>query len=66
MTCALFLIVQGWLADALQIGPYSPNTLARTPLPQELKVAQLELDDALYDTETTLYVRVESSEQSSA
>ncbi|KIY71357.1 hypothetical protein CYLTODRAFT_429529 [Cylindrobasidium torrendii FP15055 ss-10] len=40
--------------DGNDIGPYSPNTLARTPLPQELKVAQLELDDALYDAETNL------------
>lgn len=40
----------------IQIGPYSPSTLARSPLPPKLRAVNLVLDDEMYNSTTDLYV----------
>lgn len=40
-----------------QIGPYSPSTLARSPLPPKLRAVNLVLDDEMYNSTTDLYVK---------
>ena len=42
--------------DLNQIGPYSPSTLARSPLPPKLRAINLVLDDELCSTISDLYV----------
>ena len=42
--------------DLTQIGPYSPSTLARSPLPPKLRAINLVLDDELCSTISDLYV----------
>ncbi|KAF8063943.1 hypothetical protein FPV67DRAFT_1502917 [Lyophyllum atratum] len=43
----LWKILKG---DGNDIGPYSPSTLARSPLPPKLRATNLILDDQLYNT----------------
>ncbi|KAK2461387.1 hypothetical protein APHAL10511_006611 [Amanita phalloides] len=43
----LWKILKG---DGNDIGPYTPSTLARSPLPAKLRASNLILDDALYNT----------------
>ncbi|KAF6749885.1 hypothetical protein DFP72DRAFT_911972 [Ephemerocybe angulata] len=43
----LWKILRG---DGNDIGPYSPSTLARSPLPPKLRAINLVLDDSLYNT----------------
>ncbi|KAG6910471.1 hypothetical protein DXG01_010396 [Tephrocybe rancida] len=43
----LWKILRG---DGNDIGPYSPSTLARSPLPPKLRATNLILDDSLYNT----------------
>ncbi|KAF8627554.1 hypothetical protein AX15_004374 [Amanita polypyramis BW_CC] len=43
----LWKILRG---DGNDIGPYTPSTLARSPLPSKLRASNLILDDALYNT----------------
>ncbi|KAG5638840.1 hypothetical protein H0H81_009611 [Sphagnurus paluster] len=43
----LWKILKG---DGNDIGPYSPNTLARSPLPPKLRATNLILDDQMYNT----------------
>lgn len=39
----------------MQIGPYSPSTLARSPLPPKLRAVNLTLDEETYATEPNIY-----------
>ncbi|KAH8114862.1 hypothetical protein DFH11DRAFT_130726 [Phellopilus nigrolimitatus] len=48
----LWKILKG---DGNDLGPYSPATLARSPLPPKLRAAQLIIDDALSREEDDLY-----------
>ncbi|KAG5721035.1 hypothetical protein E4T56_gene17955 [Termitomyces sp. T112] len=43
----LWKILKG---DGNDIGPYSPNTLAKSPLPPKLRATNLILDESLYNT----------------
>lgn len=43
----LWKILKG---DGNDIGPYSPSTLARSPLPTKLRAVNLVLDDEMYDS----------------
>ncbi|EKM76655.1 hypothetical protein AGABI1DRAFT_44725 [Agaricus bisporus var. burnettii JB137-S8] len=48
----LWKILKG---DGNDIGPYSPSTLARSPLPPKLRAVNLALDDELYNNTADLY-----------
>ena len=46
---ALFLQSGTVAKPYFQIGPYSPSTLARSPLPPKLRATNLLLDDEMYN-----------------
>ncbi|KIM89745.1 hypothetical protein PILCRDRAFT_812546 [Piloderma croceum F 1598] len=48
----LWKILKG---DGNDIGPYSPSTLARSPLPPKLRAINLTLDEETYTTEPNIY-----------
>ncbi|KAL1740650.1 hypothetical protein HDZ31DRAFT_47074 [Schizophyllum fasciatum] len=58
----LWKILKG---DGNDIGPYSPNTLARSPLPAQLRSSNLVLDEKLYinvyDIDDSIYVDTPAS-----
>ena len=52
----LFLTFErGTTTHVGQIGPYSPGTLARSPLPPKLRAINLTLDEEPYTTEPNIY-----------
>lgn len=52
---SLHLTSAGNHIHVLQIGPYSPGTLARSPLPPKLRAINLTLDEETYTTEPNIY-----------